>query len=303
MADEHLEGATLNLPRGIPGRTAMLSGARRVATDASDDAETIGRLAGDCLRLEIDTYPKPGLVSYRDCGAHRDMDAALLVRSADLLVPYFIDLAAAGAAGEKMSRLRQIGLAAEAAMLACTGGVNTHRGAIFGLGLLVAAAGLQARYGIAMPLGQIVANRWGQDILAGPVPLHSHGAIVARRYSAGGARAEAARGFPAVFHAALPALRKVEASLPNDPEASRVQACMVLIATVDDTNLLYRGGPQGLAFARACAAGFLAGGGVARPGWRRAAGKIHASFVARNLSPGGCADLLAMTLFAGRRTR
>jgi triphosphoribosyl-dephospho-CoA synthase len=278
----------------------VLSDARGLPASEFCSAETIGRVAAECLKLEIDTYPKPGLVSYRDSGAHDDMDAALLVRSAESLAPYFADLAAAGAAGANMGRLRQIGLAAEAAMLTCTGGVNTHRGAIFGLGLLTAAAGLQARYRICLSLGAIVATRWGREILAGPVSLHSHGAIVARRYSAGGARAQAARGFPAVFGTALPALRGVETTLPDDPEAARVQACMSLIATVEDTNLLYRGGPEGLAFARTCAADFLARGGVAMIGWRHVAAEMHAAFVARNLSPGGCADLLAMTLFAGQ---
>jgi len=270
---------------------------------ASNEAERIGTLAGTCLKLELDTHPKPGLVSYMDCGAHSDMDAALLARSADTLIPFFIDLAAAGAVGAKMSRLRTIGLAAERAMLAATGGVNTHRGAIFGLGLLAAAAGLQVKYRIATSVGQIVANRWGPDIMAGPILLHSHGAIVARRYATGGARIEAARGFPAIFRTALPMLRKVEASMPHDPEAARVQACMSLIATVDDTNLLYRGGTLGLAYARASACAFLLGGGVAQPNWRTIAGDIHAAFMARNLSPGGCADLLAMTLYVSELAR
>jgi len=225
------------------------------------------------------------------------MDAALLFRSADALIPFFIDLAVAGAIDTRMSRLRQIGLSAERAMLVATGGVNTHRGAIFGLGLLVAAAGLKSNFCIAKSLGQIVAHAWGADIVAAPISLQSHGAIVAQRYSTGGARTEAARGFPAVYRTALPALCKIETSLPDDPEAARVQACMALIASVDDTNLLYRGGTQGLAFARACACAFLDAGGVTRPDWRTLAGNMHTSFIARNLSPGGCADLLAMTLF------
>jgi triphosphoribosyl-dephospho-CoA synthase len=281
----------------------MLSCTRNVAPLVSDSAERIGTLAADCLKLEIHTYPKPGLVSHVDCGAHSDMDAAMLVRSADTLAPFFIDLAAAGAAGAKMGRLRQIGLAAERAMLAATGGVNTHRGAIFGLGLLATAAGLQAHRGIGASLGRIVANHWGPDILAGPAPANSHGGIVARRYSSGGARMEAARGFPAIFRTALPMLLETEASLPDDPEAARVQACMSLIATVEDTNLLYRGGPRGLAFARAAASAFLDGGGVIRPDWRDLAADIHLAFIARNLSPGGCADLLAMTLFVHQLNR
>jgi triphosphoribosyl-dephospho-CoA synthase len=260
----------------------------------------IGDLAADCLRLEVATYPKPGLVSPVDSGAHRDMDAALLRRSADTLAPFFADLAAAGAAGAGMDRLRAIGVAAERAMLAATAGVNTHRGAIFGLGLLCAAAGFRIAWAVRRPLGAIVSDRWGAAILDGPVPLHSHGAAVARRHGAGGARMEAAEGFPGVYGIALPALRSGRALAPGDAEAARIQAIMALIAAVADTNLLHRGGADGLAFAQAQAAEFLAAGGVGRADWRPRATAMHRDFVARNLSPGGCADLLAMALFIER---
>ena len=81
-------------------------------------------------------------------------------------------------------------------MLHATGGVNTHRGAIFGLGLLAAAAGFKSGYGGTAQLGRIVADRWGNAILSGPVPLRSHGAEARRRYGAGGARMEAASRLP-----------------------------------------------------------------------------------------------------------
>jgi triphosphoribosyl-dephospho-CoA synthase len=264
-------------------------------------AQRLGALASACLKLELAAYPKPGLVSHVDTGAHRDMNAALLLRSADTLEPFFADLAIAGSAGAGMDRLRAIGIAAERAMLAATGGVNAHRGAIFGLGLLCAAAGLRVNYSIARPLGTLVAERWGEAILAGPTPLHSHGAEAARRHGAGGARTEAARGFPSVYSIAMPALHQARTLAALDPEAHCIQACMALIAAVDDTNLLHRGGLEGLAFAKAQAAAFLAAGGVGRPDWREQARAIHRTFIARNLSPGGCADLLAMTLFVDQQ--
>ena len=130
--------------------------------------------------------------------------------------------------------------------------------------------------------------------------LRSHGAMAARRYGAGGARAEAAHGFPSVYDIALPALCAARKLAPHDDEAVRVQACMALIADVADTNLLHRGGADGLRFAQASASAFLAAGGVGRPDWREHAACIHQAFVARNLSPGGSADLLAMALFVGR---
>ncbi|MCJ2080835.1 triphosphoribosyl-dephospho-CoA synthase MdcB [Methylobacterium sp. J-090] len=273
----------------------MLSAAR--VHPPAIGAETIAARAVACLRLEVATYPKPGLVSPNDSGAHADMDAALLNRSAETLGPYFVALTEAGARGAGMDALRAIGLAAESAMLDATGGVNTHRGAIFGLGLLTAAAGFRAARGSRRTLGGLVADLWGPAIAAGPVPPDSHGTLAARRFRAGGARREAVLGFPTIYDVARPALNAAEALRPDDPEAARVQLCFALIASVEDTNLLHRGGPAGLAFAQGAARAFLVEGGIARSDWRARARAIHAAFVARNLSPGGCADLLAMTLF------
>ncbi|MFM9926312.1 triphosphoribosyl-dephospho-CoA synthase MdcB [Variovorax sp. H27-G14] len=265
-------------------------------------AEHVGALAERSLRLEVHTWPKPGLVSHVDAGSHTDMDAATFHRSAAALRPFFTELAAAGMQDQDMTALRKIGLRAECAMTAATGGVNTHRGAIFGLGLLCAAAGLRARRGMEggnlQSLGDTVSRRWGPAILAGPRPSDSHGEAMKRRYGAGGARQEAALGFPSVYGIGMPALRHAARVAPCDAQAARVQACFALIAELEDTNLLHRGGAAGLRFAQQSARAFLAAGGVGQPGWRRAAEKIHHAFVARWLSPGGAADLLAMSLFA-----
>ncbi|TXM84957.1 triphosphoribosyl-dephospho-CoA synthase, partial [Methylobacterium sp. WL116] len=113
----------------------------------------------------------------------------------------------------------------------------------------------------------------------------------------GGAPHEAASGFPHLYGVGLPALDRGRRLRPDDPEAARVEACLALIATLEDTNLLHRGGEAGYAFARDAAAGFITAGGVGRSDWRAAAEDLHRAFVARNLSPGGAADLLAMTLF------
>ncbi|MBR8314931.1 triphosphoribosyl-dephospho-CoA synthase MdcB [Burkholderia dolosa] len=267
---------------------------------AQSDAQRIAALAEHSLVLEIDTYPKPGLVSHVDTGSHSDMDAATFARSAAVLRPYFAELAEAGARDADMAVLRKIGLRAEHAMLAATGGVNTHRGAIFGLGLLCAAAGARAAAGAAAhatTLGEFVAHRWGADILGGPRLPDSHGERAGRRYSVGGARREAAGGFATVYRVGLPALRRAMRDVPHDAEAARVDACFALIAALDDTNLLHRGGRAGLDFARAVARAFVARGGVRARDWRLRAVAVHRAFVARRLSPGGAADLLAMSVF------
>ncbi|MCK1654058.1 triphosphoribosyl-dephospho-CoA synthase MdcB [Bradyrhizobium sp. 149] len=269
------------------------------------DVSAIGAVAADCLVQELETWPKPGLVSHVDNGSHDDMDAATFRRSAAAIRPYLQGLADAGALGSGMGRLRIIGLEAERAMLAATSGVNTHRGAIFGLGLLCAAAGARAGGLVdsALPLGHAVARLWGDSILDGPVLLHSHGSVARRRFRAGGARIEAATGFPSVYGIGLPSLRRATSVVPQDMEPARVEACFALIASVEDTNLLHRGGLDGLRFAHDAARSFIASGGVHAPDWRARAQSIHESFVARRLSPGGSADLLAMTLFVNAHER
>src|SRR5436190_15089025 len=112
---------------------------RAVAGDVAA-AQAIGRVALRSLHAELVLYPKPGLVSLRDNGAHRDMTAATFMRSLFALRHYFGTIALAGMNAAKMSELRRLGIIAEARMLHATGGINTHRGAIFAVGLLSAAA-------------------------------------------------------------------------------------------------------------------------------------------------------------------
>jgi triphosphoribosyl-dephospho-CoA synthase len=283
---------------------ARSSGVRAAAPpERAIGAQEIAAVAHDCLILELETWPKPGLVSHVDAGSHCDMNADILRISAATIAPYFAALAASGAAGCGIDRRRIIGREAEGAMREATRGVNTHRGAIFGLGLLCAAAGARAagRIDARLPLGAVVSRLWGEGILDGPILLHSHGEAARRRYGAGGARMEAAFGFPSVYELGLPALKRGALRAGGDPEGARVEACFALIAKVQDTNLLHRGGPAGLSFARAAARRFLEGGGVGRPGWQDRARIVHEIFIARRLSPGGSADLLAMTLFVDAR--
>ncbi|MGU3662902.1 triphosphoribosyl-dephospho-CoA synthase MdcB [Methylobacterium sp. A49B] len=263
-----------------------------------DRPEWIAHHAHDALIAELETWPKPGLVSPVDSGSHDDMDAATLRASAAAIRPFFADLVVAGARGAAMPELRAIGLRAEAAMMAATGGVNAHRGAIFSLGLVCAAAGansggVRSAEAYALAVGQL----WGDAIARAPASPTSHGGRAARRYGVGGASAEAAAGFPTIRATGLPALRLGRARAPADPTAARVDCFFALLAVVDDTNLLHRGGADGLSAARAAAAAFVTAGGIAAAGWRDRALDVHRAFVAARLSPGGCADLLATTLF------
>ncbi|MDD5298705.1 MAG: triphosphoribosyl-dephospho-CoA synthase [Rhodocyclaceae bacterium] len=129
-------------------------------------AEHIGRLAIEALELELNLDPKPGLVTPTGRGSHSDMDHRTFLASSASLGGYFSDCASLGAAGVDFVELQRRGLAAERDMLAATGGINTHKGAIFTLGLLCAAAGRSTSRPESGTLGASVSRHWGEAILA-----------------------------------------------------------------------------------------------------------------------------------------
>ena len=268
--------------------------------DPRIDLET-ARLAVGSLHAELLLYPKPGLVSLVDNGSHTDMNAATFMRSLFSLRHYFAAICRAGAAAAPFAELRRLGINAERRMLAATGGVNTHRGAIFCLGLLCAAHGMAQAQGTAVnaaSLRALLLQGWGAALAehAQAPCAASHGGMVAQVHAgmAGGAREEAALGLPSVFEVGLPSLRATLAA-GRGMRAARIDALFALMARVGDTNVLYRGGQKGAALVRDTARAFVDAGGTAHPDWQARALAAHHAFVARRLSPGGAADLLAAT--------
>lgn len=277
--------------------------AQPVAGQKHHVASNVSRLAVLSLYKEVSLYPKPGLVSPVDSGSHQDMDYRMFLASINSLRHYFYLATLAGFENADFPRLKQLGLMAEADMLRATHGVNTHRGAIFNLGLLCAAAGFLSRQSCRyspQALAQVVTRNWGVAIMASaevtPAGQLSHGQQVALRCGALGARHEAASGFKAVLNHGLPAYQSGYA-LTQSREAAAVQALFSIMANLDDTNILWRAGLEGLGLVQNRAAEFLSEGGVSNVRWRERAINIHQEFVVRNLSPGGAADLLGVTLF------
>ncbi len=256
----------------------------------------IGRAATLALRDELLLSPKPGLVTLSSTGSHSDMDARTFMRSLLALRGYFVEIAQLGSELAPFAALERCGIAAEAQMLAATGGINTHRGAVFQLGLLCAAAGAASQSGAPVSAARIRATlieHWGAALRARAArPSTLPGGIAARRLGLRSASEEAAAGFPVVFEVALPALRTALARGLRPPLA-QLDALFHIIAVLDDSNLAHRGAAEGLAFAQRAARGFLAQGGAAAPGGLARAQRIGAAFVARRLSPGGAADMLA----------
>jgi len=263
-------------------------------------ANTLARAAVRALYVEVALEPKPGLVSLRDKGSHSDMDAATFVRSLFALRHYFARIAQAGARGAEFAALQVLGVAAEARMLTATGGINTHRGAVFGLGLLCAAAGRLGAQGEAFgaaALRSALQATWGGALAARALAARqtapvSHGQKAAQAHGLRSALDEAALGFPAVFEVALPALQAALAAGLGE-RAARVQALFATMAVLDDTNLVHRGGLAGLRWMQAQAQAFVAAGGVQQPDWLAKARALHLAAVQRRLSPGGSADVLA----------
>ncbi|MEO5843284.1 MAG: triphosphoribosyl-dephospho-CoA synthase MdcB [Caldimonas sp.] len=265
----------------------------------------IGRHAVLSLYDELALAPKPGLVSFVDAGSHRDMDARTFLRSLFALRRTFPSFARLGAEGAGFAALEREGLDAEVRMLRATAGINTHRGAIFTLGLLCAAAGrcLADRLPVVdSHLRGMLRATWGADLARRAAhATESHGANAARRLGLRSAGREAADAFPVLFEIVWPSLR--DASVKGlAPERARLQALFAAMAALEDTNLAHRGGLQALRDVQGAARQFLDAGGAAADDAQDRAWALHRELVQRNLSPGGAADLLAAACWLQRVT-
>ncbi|OLL28862.1 triphosphoribosyl-dephospho-CoA synthase MdcB [Burkholderia sp. SRS-W-2-2016] len=298
---------------------AVLLERRRDSEDAwiaarwFDDAR-LARYAVTALSDEAQLTPKPALVDQRGSGAHRDLDLALMLRSAHALEPTFAALArAARRRGEPSALLRtelaQIGRAGEQDMMRATGGSNAHRGAIWIVGLLVAGVALDVKSQLTAPASIPGHPRYPDAarvcMLAARIacfpdrfaaPSDSHGERARQRYQVGGARQEAQDGFPHALRVGLPALHAARAN-GIDENAARVDALLAIMTTLDDTCLLHRAGLAGLQAGQRGAQRVLDAGGSSTVAGRSALAALEHELLSLNASPGGAADLLAATLF------
>ena len=267
-----------------------------------EDGMQVGQMAVQSLMDEVYTTPKPGLVDRRNSGSHRDMDLSAFAASAQALEPYFRECFRLGhetadlQPGETFALLRQAGIRGEGEMYRATGGVNTHKGAIFTLGILCGCLGrLWTPEAPILPMEKLLENcaTMGKVALKDLEGLTSPATAGEKLYlerGITGIRGEVAGGLPSVVRIGLPAYRMaLEAGYsPNDAGAV---ALIHLMAQVEDSNLHHRGGRDGAAWAREEAKKLLPLPDMAR------IAELDDAFIARNLSPGGCADLLAATLF------
>jgi triphosphoribosyl-dephospho-CoA synthase len=286
-----------------PARSAPLPGA--YTDDRTDRAWHLADVAIAVLIEEARLTPKPGLVDRRGGGAHADMTLPLLQRSALALRPTFARLArcAAGRRPDRAlrERLARIGRDGERAMLAATCGVNTHRGAIWALGLLVAAAAIAGTWAPAARICALAGAIAREPDRFAP-PETRTGATVCMRYQVGGALWQAQAGFPHVMRAGLPMLWAARSRCVPE-NCARLDALLAVMAGLDDTCLLHRGGPAALDTAQNGAEEVATAGGTSTPAGRRALDRLDRALLSHNASPGGSADLLAAALFLDRLDR
>jgi len=265
-------------------------------------ADQLADCAVAALIDEAELTPKPALVDRRGNGAHDDLSLALMLASARSLWPWFRAMAAAGRASAEIDiALREtvglLGREAEAAMLRVTHGVNTHRGAIWALGLLVAAAA-QGPNRLPAATAERAAELAHLPDRYAPQPL-SHGAVVSQRHGVGGAREQAQRGFPAVLMHGLPQLWCSRQAGHGETHA-RLDALLAIMATLADTCVLYRAGETGLNTMQKGAQAVLSAGGSASLAGRQQLQQLDRQLLHLNASPGGAADLLAACLLLDR---
>lgn len=264
------------------------------------NGEIISRIAFKALIMEVSAYPKPGLVDIVDSGSHSDMDYFTFVNSSVAITDYFLDAFNLGLKNymkDDFDELREIGKVAEKKMYTTTGGVNTHKGVIFSLGLLVYATGIEYKRDnlstdAVIERVKILAKGVTKEL---DNNLDTAGGQQYTKYGLKGVRIEAEEGFEKARDIGLSSLKKHLQSLSiND---AIVNTLMHFMEVLEDSNLIKRGGLEGLIYAKESAKRAIELGLMNTKDGRRYIHSLNGEFVKRNLSPGGSADYLILTLY------
>lgn len=317
---------------------------------AFDDAaraalfERIGWRVRNALLGEVYATPKPGLVDRRDTGAHRDMNYETFLASTEAITPFMVRMFAEGmdatAAGhtpeEVFQAIRGIGLEAERAMYAATDGVNTHKGMIFTMGIVLAAAGIlyvsadktSGQITVDAILDrtrQMTARSMAEDfrkMLAHPPK--THGERLFRAYGERGIRGQAMEGFPILRDTAVPWLRRFQ-NIGTDTELQRaisaratlrrgllqdtgsmhaehfenamhVSTLIAIMSVLNDTNVFIRSSYEDMCWLQAESSTILGMGAMFTEEGVLAIEALNTACIEKNISPGGAADILAVAI-------
>lgn len=275
--------------------------------------EEISQIAVKSMVYEVNATPKPGLVDKRNSGAHDDMDYNLFMKSAVSFADCLNEIVEIGYTytggnyQELFLRIRQVGIKAEKQMFACTKGVNTHKGILFSLCVLCGAAGhllakgdegyLDAKEVCKLGAKMVEGITYRELRQMGPNKKMTHGERLYKQYGVTGIRGEAESGFQSVLRFGLPVLVSHFKFL--DKNSLLIQVLFSLMSEVEDTNILHRHNRDVLEEVKDRAKQFIADGGMRKVHCREVVEKMDDYFSKKNISPGGSADLLAVTVFLG----
>lgn len=317
---------------------------------AFDDAaraalfERIGWRVRNALLGEVYATPKPGLVDRRDTGAHRDMNYETFLASTEAITPFMVRMFAEGMDAtttghtpeEVFQAIRGIGLEAERAMYAATDGVNTHKGMIFTMGIVLAAAGIlyvsadktSGQITVDAILDrtrQMTARSMAEDFRKMlEHPPKTHGERLFRTYGERGIRGQAMEGFPILRDTAVPWLRRfqnicTDAELQRDiaaqatlrrgllqdtgsmhaehfENAVHVSTLIAIMSVLNDTNVFIRSSYEDMCWLQAESSTILGMGAMFTEEGVRAIEALNMACIEKNISPGGAADILAVAI-------
>lgn len=290
-----------------------------VPTHVHADLDRLARLVDSALRVEARLTPKPGLVDHRNDGAHSDMTLRTITASADALAPWWVEFALVGArhAGSDddaslLADLRAVGRTVEQVMFDATDGINTHKGAVFAFGLLLGCAGVRVGEGrridvsVCDDVARLATAVLVDDLIASDAAPVTAGEHLYRTHGLTGARGQAASGYATAREVGLVAYREAMEILAAQPhlalgpmmrDRALLHALLALLAVNADTNLAHRGGVEAMAWVARRAEAILAQGGALNPDYVRLVEAFDDDLIHAHLSPGGTADLLAVTIW------
>ncbi|PWY55175.1 triphosphoribosyl-dephospho-CoA synthase [Legionella qingyii] len=259
----------------------------------------LAKMAVRALYFEVKAYPKPGLVSFVDAGAHHDMNGETFYRSLFTLRHYFYQITKMGLIHDSFEELKQVAIEAERRMFEKTRGINTHRGAIFALGIIcisVMRLAQEKRQFTPMDVHRQILTDWPKYLANHLENPESHGALVRRKYKVIDAKQMAMQGYQLIFQL-LPAFISLFIETKS-LDTVCLFAYLELLLRMDDTNILHRKGKSGLDYAKCKAAELLAIRCVQTR--QTKALELHQHFSELGISPGGVADLISVLLFLGQ---
>lgn len=265
---------------------------------------TISSFALQAMLYEVSCYPSPGLVSPVSYGAHKDMDFFTLIDSASTLSKYLALFVQEGFSDKTYKELfkgiRRIGVEAEKDMFAKTGGINTHKGMLFLIGVACAATGKAIYEQKGFKCIQNIIREMTEGLVERELSLLkdnvelSHGEKLFFKYKTEGVRGEVERGIPTVFNYSLDFYKQ---SLELGVNDRLVHTLIGIMQICDDSTIIYRHNPQVLQEVRGKSLEIIKLGGMKTDIGRAKINSLSEEFIEENISPGGSADLLGVTIF------